>query len=135
MGNFQKQKLVEGVLGSKKFTSKTPIFFEIFTSQILIGAVRPLGAEIWPMAPLCTVGNFQTKIMPQSKNFLIRPPFIFRNMTVEKEISALHQPEREIWPLHSGEFSKAKTSRRSARIEKVYFTDPHFFFEIITSQK
>ena len=65
------------------------------------------------------------------KHFCSRPPFIFKNKPSQKEIGAVRPPGAEICPVHSGEFSKVKTTRRSARIGKVYFTDPHFFSKII----
>ena len=91
-------------------------------------AVRPPEAKIWPNAPLCTVGNFQTKIMPQWKNFLVRPPFIFQNMTFEKEIGAVWPPGAKIWPLHSGEFSKSQKLVEGVLGSKKFTSQTPIFF-------
>ena len=82
-------KLGEGVPGLKNLFQRLPFIFRNMAFRKKFPAVRPPEAKIWPNAPLCTVGNFQTKIMPQWKNFLLRPPFIFQNMTFEKEIGAV----------------------------------------------
>ena len=58
---------------------------------------------------------------PIKKKNYFEPPFIFKNMAFVKKISALHKLRYgQIRPVHSGEFSKVKSCRRSARIQTVY---------------